>query len=507
MPGFDTGSVMYALNVDFTGNSLTSGTAQVTSNGQLLIGSTATPNIKIGNLVSPDKSITIGYSAPNITLQTSSTSSASITVSADGTYALAVNNGGNILSGTFYVSSRNVANREQTFVLAVGGGLNDNYGVVSILENYVYNGSSNVLMSNFRLASDNGGNTVLVVDVANRNGGNPVINITWVGTPEELPFLIPTQEPPFTSLNYSGLFQNPRSELAATFFDTLNTSVVTAFSIAHFQPIGVTAGNGVGTGMSFKTLIANGTNVNGAYLYTVCPNAATNVQTTNFAIQTNNAGVVADSFTLSGAGVPAFPQAPLGVTSGGTGLSSTTINQILYSSATSTIAGLATANQGVLTTGATGVPVITALGTNGQLIIGSTAGVPAAATLTAGAGISITNGSNSITIAVSGGGETWSDTSGTVTAVVGNGYFITATSTSTLPASPSEGDTVKYIVDTTQFLTITGNTGQKIRFNSQLSGAAGTAVNTARGDSVELVYRATGTTWFALGFTGNWTIT
>lgn len=68
MPGFDTGSVMYALNVDFTGNSLTSGTAQVTTNGQLLIGSTALPNIKVGTITSPLGTLSIGYSSPNITI-------------------------------------------------------------------------------------------------------------------------------------------------------------------------------------------------------------------------------------------------------------------------------------------------------------------------------------------------------------------------------------------------------------------------------------------------------
>lgn len=68
MPGFDTGSVMYALNVDFTGNSLTSGTAQVTTNGQLLIGSTSLPNIRIGTITSPLGTLNIGYSAPNITM-------------------------------------------------------------------------------------------------------------------------------------------------------------------------------------------------------------------------------------------------------------------------------------------------------------------------------------------------------------------------------------------------------------------------------------------------------
>jgi len=50
--------------------------------------------------------------------------------------------------------------------------------------------------------------------------------------------------------------------------------------------------------------------------------------------------------------------AALPVTSGGTGLSSTTANQLLYSSATSTIAGLATANNGILSTNGSGVPAI-----------------------------------------------------------------------------------------------------------------------------------------------------
>jgi len=77
----------------------------------------------------------------------------------------------------------------------------------------------------------------------------------------------------------------------------------------------------------------------------------------------------------------------------------TTVNQLLYSSSTNVIAGLATANQGVLTTGTGGIPVITAIATNGQLIIGSTAGAPAAGTLTAGAGVTVTNASNSITLA------------------------------------------------------------------------------------------------------------
>jgi hypothetical protein len=128
--------------------------------------------------------------------------------------------------------------------------------------------------------------------------------------------------------------------------------------------------------------------------------------------------------------------------------------------------------------------------------------------LTAGSGIAISNGAGTITISALTGGFAWSDTSGTFTAAVENGYFITATSTATLPASPVEGDSVSFIVDTTQVLTITANTGQMIRIGTAISAAAGTAASNARGDSISLVYRATGTTWFSLAAPqGTWTVT
>lgn len=71
----------------------------------------------------------------------------------------------------------------------------------------------------------------------------------------------------------------------------------------------------------------------------------------------------------------------LGVSSGGTGLTSTTVNQLLYSSASNVIAGLATANNGVLVTNGSGVPSIAAaiaatnllpLGNSGVSVISST---------------------------------------------------------------------------------------------------------------------------------------
>jgi hypothetical protein len=55
-----------------------------------------------------------------------------------------------------------------------------------------------------------------------------------------------------------------------------------------------------------------------------------------------------------------YPISPVDVAHGGTGLTSTTANQLLYSSGASTIAGLATANNGVLVTDGSGVPSIAA---------------------------------------------------------------------------------------------------------------------------------------------------
>lgn len=111
-------------------------------------------------------------------------------------------------------------------------------------------------------------------------------------------------------------------------------------------------------------------------------------------------------------------------------------------------------------------------------------------------------------VTLSGGGFTWSNKSGAFAAAKNNGYFITGSCTGTLPAAPSIGDTIKFFVQGAFTLTIQANTGQKIQISSNLSSAAGTQVNTASGDAVELVYNSTGLQWNAApGFVGAWNFT
>lgn len=103
--------------------------------------------------------------------------------------------------------------------------------------------------------------------------------------------------------------------------------------------------------------------------------AATNMSLTTPALGTPSAGVMTN---VTGLPLTTGTTGVLPVAKGGTNLSSTTANQLLYSSATDTIAGLATANDGTLITSGAGVPSIsstlpsavqnniTALGTIGE---------------------------------------------------------------------------------------------------------------------------------------------
>jgi|SRR5271166_94171 len=190
----------------------------------------------------------------------------------------------------------------------------------------------------------------------------------------------------------------------------------------------------------------------------------------------------------------------------------TTINQILYSSSASVVAGLTTANSAVLTTTSSGIPQLTTLATDGQLIIGSTAGAPAAATLSAGTGITITNASNSITISSSSSGFSWTDVTGaTQTIAAENGYITDRGGgvTYTLPASGSLGDTF-IIVGKSGIATITPLALQQLLIGSVsgTAGITGTAVSNNAGDCITFVCTTSGssTVWRATSVVGNWTL-
>lgn len=175
------------------------------------------------------------------------------------------------------------------------------------------------------------------------------------------------------------------------------------------------------------------------------------------------------------------------------------VSTLLYASAANTVSGLATANRAALSTNATGVPTWLAL-TDGQLVIGSTAGAPAAATLTQGTGVTITNASNSITISATGGGLSFSTiTAATLAAAVNHGYVLNHAATPcvvTLPATAAVGDAVEVIGLTgSGGWTLTANTGQTIVFGSATSSTAGSWSSTNAADSCIVKCVVANTTW------------
>lgn len=161
------------------------------------------------------------------------------------------------------------------------------------------------------------------------------------------------------------------------------------------------------------------------------------------------------------------------VAGGGTGVASFNTNGVVISNTT--------------TTGALASLSLT----DGQVVIGSSVGAPAAATLTGGTGISITNGHNSITINNTGAGFTWTDaTNASYTLAAQNGYVADRGTlvTFTLPTNNALGDTISIIGKGAGGWKIVYTTGQFIQFGSSASTTtSGNVASTNQFDCCTLV--------------------
>jgi hypothetical protein len=180
--------------------------------------------------------------------------------------------------------------------------------------------------------------------------------------------------------------------------------------------------------------------------------------------------------------------------------STTTANQLLYSSATNTVGGLASANSATLVTNASGVPAWTGSMTNGQILIGSTGATPVPATITGTAGITVTNGAGSITISGGGGGYTWTEVTGTSQTMAANNGYITnnpALVTLTLPTTAALGTTLSIAGKGAGGWKIAQNAGQEIFFGSSATtiGVTGYLQSTQQFDSIELLCITADTQW------------
>lgn len=149
-------------------------------------------------------------------------------------------------------------------------------------------------------------------------------------------------------------------------------------------------------------------------------------------------------------------------------------------------------------------------GSNGQVLIGG-GSTPVWANLTAGTGISVTNGAGSITIAATASAFTWNDVTGTSASMaVNNGYVAdnAALVTLTLPSTAAFGSLIEVTggVNGTGLWKIAQNSGQTIHFGNvaTTTGVGGYLQATAQYDSVRLLCNKTDTDWVVLpGTQGN----
>lgn len=179
---------------------------------------------------------------------------------------------------------------------------------------------------------------------------------------------------------------------------------------------------------------------------------------------------------------------PVNVDMGGTGATSFTANGILLGNGTSAISA-------------------TAELADGQLLIGATGSAPSAATLTAGNGISITNGAGAITIAANNQNP-WVEVTGTTqTMAVNTSYAANnaALVTLTLPTTAAFGDRFIITGKGAGLYKIAQNANQQIFFGNQSTtvGTGGSITATHRRDTIELVCITANTEFNVVDSIGN----
>ena len=181
---------------------------------------------------------------------------------------------------------------------------------------------------------------------------------------------------------------------------------------------------------------------------------------------------------------------PLSVPKGGTGLATITDGGIMLGSGTADV-------------------TVTAQPTDGQLLIGSTGADPVLATLTQGAGMTITNAAGSITLASNG--IVWS-AQATGTPLLANEGFISTAATAQSFALPTAscplGSILELAGSGAGLMTISQAAGQSIRFGNAVSttGAGGSLASSAQGDTIKLLCTTADTAFQVLSSVGNWTV-
>jgi len=299
-------------------------------------------------------------------------------------------------------------------------------------------------------------------------------------------------------------------------------------AVSGLTSLDMAAGGRIGTATSAgNTLLLQAYDVDGAAYTTFATLTANNTPTMDLDDSVTKAGQYI--YRAGGTDVP--------VTDGGTGVSTLTDHGVLVGSGTSAITALGVGTDGQVLLGSTGAdPVFATLTSSGATIAftpgagtlnletGSTVAAsfptdsgtatPSSGVLTIAGGTNISTSGSGSTVTIdctATPGMTWVDVRNPTQAMAVNTGYTTndpSTVTYTLPAAALPGDRIAVVGNSANGWTIAQNAGQTIHFVSQdtTTGVGGSLSSTNRYDCVELICTFLNTEFVVRHAVGNITV-
>lgn len=505
MAGFRN-DTMYANNVDFTGSSTVSPT--ITTNGQLLIGSTASPNIRVGNLTSPDNSITFGYSSPNITAVVNTAVVRDLHVTPYIVSAAGLVNGANYTNIQAACDAANTAGGGIVVVqpgtytenLVLYNGVHimglqfaDAGGGVNIVGTHTPPATGGFAFQYVSLSSATNIFNSAVAGSAHLILGNAAVNVTngytfnlpnWTGKLEsfDVNAAIGTSD---------GYINNTGGATIAIFECSIGSGTANVMTIsgpyfvdgiAVYCPVNFVTGATLGSDFSTYNQAITLSNNSTGYLRNCTFTGGASAAIT----MSSSAAIEISHAVVSSSNNPAIAGAGAGT------LTYTDINFLSNAAIAGTLT-LATVPWR---------PYSVALAASDATKVGTCNFNSAQFTVDANGFVSTT-----------GNTMAWQQISANQTLVKNTGYFCISPGGALSLALPSTasstiGDIIEVTLDGATSWTITQAAAQQIRFSGSqtTAGATGTLASTAAGDSIRMVYQASGK-WNVVSSIGNLTVT